>query len=83
VLAERAAKCIDSSLAWNDYWPIDMVVNDASRFRKLLQLGSFYTIEGKRTLRFEPIDAAATDEPMTYEPAACASIDALPDRDRW
>ena len=83
LLGELAAKCIDSSLAYSDYWPIDAVIHDAARFRKLLHRARFYVVDGKRTLRFEPIEAVETDGPMPFEALASLSIDELPDRDRW
>ncbi|CAM2158487.1 protein of unknown function (plasmid) [Pararobbsia alpina] len=83
LLGELAAKCIDSALAYSDYWPIDAVIYDAARYRKLLKLARFFVVDGRRTLRFEPIVAAKSDSNMPFEGLANLSIDQLPDRNRW
>jgi hypothetical protein len=84
LLSALAAKCIDSSLAYSDWWPMESLIKDAARYRKLLQLGKFYIIDGKQTLRFPAIDAIEPDDhPRTFDTVANMAIDALPDRDRW
>jgi hypothetical protein len=84
LLAMLAAKCIDSGMAYSDWWPAEPVIKDAERFRKLLATGKIYTIERKKTLRFPPIDVVEPeDELCGYDTLAYLAIDALPDRDRW
>jgi hypothetical protein len=83
LLAALAAKCIDSSLAYSEWWPVETLIKDAARYRKLLQRVRFETVGSKRLLQFTPIETAEPEDHCSHDALVGLTIDELPDRNRW
>jgi hypothetical protein len=49
-----AQKVGDSKITMRDFWPIDSVLTDAARYRKLAQLEKFVYIVGVESIQFPP-----------------------------
>ncbi|PVX85804.1 Lar family restriction alleviation protein [Paraburkholderia unamae] len=78
-----AQRLVDATVTTIDSWPIDPVLNDAARFRKLAQLAKWIELEGERYVQFPEVYSPAEDQDLLFEDRIAAAIDLLPDRDRW
>lgn len=78
-----ARRLVDATVVTFDSWPIDPVLNDAARYRKLVQLAKWVEIEGERYAQFPKVYTQREHLDMLYEDAIAAAVDTLPDRDRW
>ena len=64
------------------FWPVDTVLNNAARYRKLQQLAKRVYIDGIATIQFPRIAATGGDE-GSFENSVNLAVDDLPDRNRW
>lgn len=83
MFAMIARRLVDATVVTFDSWPIDPVLNDAARYRKLVQLAKWVEIEGERYAQFPKVYTQREHLDMLYEDAIAAAVDTLPDRDRW
>jgi hypothetical protein len=77
-----ARKIVDSKITLSDFWPVDTVLNDAARYRKLQQLAKRIYIDGIASIQFPRIPATGGDE-GNFENSINLAVDDLPDRNRW
>lgn len=77
-----AKKIADSKITMSENWPIDTVLNDAARYRKLQQLARRIYIDGIASVQFPRIPATGGDE-GNFENSVNLAVDDLPDRNRW
>ncbi|SAK96104.1 hypothetical protein AWB75_06982 [Caballeronia catudaia] len=77
-----AKKIADSKITMSEYWPVDPVLNDAARYRKLQQLARRIYIDGIASIQFPRIPATGGDE-GNFENSVNLAVDDLPDRNRW
>jgi hypothetical protein len=77
-----AKKISDSKITMSEYWPVDKVLNDAARYRKLQQLAKRIYIDGIASILFPRIPATGGDE-GNFENSVNLAVDDLPDRNRW
>ncbi|TCK32511.1 restriction alleviation protein Lar [Paraburkholderia sp. BL8N3] len=82
VFGTIAKKIADSKITMSDYWPVDTVLNDAARYRKLQQLAKRIYIDGIASIQFPRIPATGGDE-GNFENSVNLAVDDLPDRNRW
>lgn len=82
-LAMAAQKIVDSKITMRDFWAIDPVLKDASRYRKLVQLVKVLYIDQITHLQFPRVVAVGSMEHHAFEDRIAASVDELPDRNRW
>jgi hypothetical protein len=82
IFAMLAAKIVDSKITLSDFWPVDTVLNDAARYRKLQQLAKRVYIDGIASIQFPRIPATGGDE-GSFENSVNLAVDDLPDRNRW
>jgi hypothetical protein len=59
------------------------VLNDAARYRKLMQLAKWVDIDGERHIQFPKIPTPREHNDMLFDDRIAAAIDGMPDRDRW
>jgi hypothetical protein len=80
----RHAGCEDSRQQdhLERFWPVDTVLNNAARYRKLQQLPKRVYIDGIATIQFPRIAATGGDE-GSFENSVNLAVDDLPDRNRW
>ena len=83
VFAMLARRLIDATIVTFDGWPIEPVLHDAARYRKLVQLVKWIQIEGQRYAEFPRIFSPSEDGELLFEDRLAVAIDSLPDRDRW
>ena len=77
-----AKKIADSKITMSEFWPVDTVLNDAARYRKLQQLAKRIYIDGVASIQFPRIPATGGDE-GSFENSVNLAVDDLPDRNRW
>ena len=77
-----AKKIVDSKITMSEFWPVDTVLRDAARYRKLQQLAKRIYIDGIASVQFPRIPATGGDE-GNFENSVNAAVDDLPDRNRW
>ena len=77
-----AKKIADSKITMSEFWPVDTVLNDAARYRKLQQLATRIYIDGIASIQFPRIPATGGDE-GNFENSVNLAVDDLPDRNRW
>ena len=77
-----AKKIADSKITMSEFWPVDTVLNDAARYRKLQQLARRIYIDGIASIQFPRIPATGGDE-GNFENSVNLAVDDLPDRNRW
>jgi hypothetical protein len=83
IFAQLAQRLVDATVVTLETWPIDPVLNDAARYRKLVQLAKWVDIDGERHIQFPRIPTPREHNDMLFEDRIGAAIDAMPDRDRW
>ena len=83
LLAMLAQKVVDSKITMRDFWPIDRVLIDSARYRKLVQLAEFVYIDGVESIQFPRIPATGGEEERSFEDQIASAVDDLPDRCRW
>jgi hypothetical protein len=83
IFSTLAQKIVDGKITARDFWPIDPVLMDAARYRKLQQLARFVYIDGVASVQFPRIPATGGDEECPFETRVSAAVDDLPDRSRW
>ena len=83
VFAMLARRLIDATIVTFDGWPIEPVLRDAARYRKLVQLVKWTQVEGQRYAEFPRIFSPSEDGELLFEDRLAVAIDSLPDRDRW
>jgi hypothetical protein len=83
MFAMIARRLVDATIVTFDSWPIDPVLNDAARWRKLVQLAKWVEMEGETYVQFPKIYSPAEHGEMLFEDRIAAAIDSMPDRDRW
>ncbi|WP_250537125.1 Lar family restriction alleviation protein [Caballeronia sp. AZ10_KS36] len=77
-----AKKIADSKITMSEFWPVDTVLRDAARYRKLQQLAKRIYIDGIASVQFPRIPATGGDE-GNFENSVNEAVDDLPDRNRW
>jgi hypothetical protein len=77
-----AKKIVDSKITLSDFWPVEPVLNDAARYRKLQQMAKRIYIDGIASIQFPRIPATGGDEGC-FENSVNLAVDDLPDRNRW
>jgi hypothetical protein len=80
ILAQRL---VDASVSTIDSWPIDPVLRDAARYRKLVQLVKWLDVDGNRYIQFPTIPTPEEHADLMFENRISVAIDSMPDRDRW
>jgi len=83
IFAMIGRRLIDATIVTFDGWPIEPVLHDAARYRKLVQLAKWTQIEGQRYAEFPRIYSPSEDDELLFEDRLAVAIDSLPDRDRW
>ena len=83
MFAMLARRLVDATVVTFDSWPIDPVLNDAARYRKLVQLTKWVDIDGERYVQFPKVYTHPEDRDRLFEDAIASAVDSLPDRDRW
>jgi hypothetical protein len=83
ILSTLAQKIVDGKITARDFWPIDPVLMDAARYRKLQQLARFVYIAAVASVQFPRVPATGGDEQCPFETRVSAAGDDLPDRSRW
>lgn len=83
IVAMIARRMVDATVVTFDSWPIDPVLNDAARYRKLVQLTKWVDIDGERYVQFPKVFTHPEDRDRAFEDVIAAAVDSLPDRDRW
>ena len=83
LFAMLAQKIVDSKITMRDYWPVDPVLVDAARYRKLAQLAKFVYLDGVASVQFPRIPATGGEDERSFEDRVAAAVDDLPDRNRW
>jgi hypothetical protein len=83
IFAMLAQKVVDSKITMRDFWPIDPVLTDAARYRKLVQLAKFVYIDAIESVQFPRIPATGGEEERSFEDRIASAVDDLPDRSRW
>ncbi len=78
-----ARRLVDATVVTFDSWPIDPVLNDAARYRKLVQLTKWVDIDGERYVQFPKVYTHPEDRDRLFEDLIASAVDSLPDRDRW
>jgi hypothetical protein len=83
IFAMLAQRLVDAAISTNDCWPIEPLLNDAARYRKLMQLVKWVDIDGERYAQFPRIPTPAEHSDLVFEDRIALAVDAMPDRDRW
>jgi len=83
LFAMLAQKIVDSKITMRDYWPVDPVLIDAARYRKLAQLAKFVYLDTVASVQFPRIPATGGEDERSFEDRVAAAVDDLPDRNRW
>ncbi|MDQ7980348.1 Lar family restriction alleviation protein [Paraburkholderia sp. SARCC-3016] len=83
IFAQLAQRLVDATVVTIDSWPIDPVLHDAARYRKLMQLAKWVDIDGERHIQFPKVPTPREHNDMLFEDRIAAAIDSMPDRDRW
>ncbi|MCX5545506.1 Lar family restriction alleviation protein [Paraburkholderia sp. CNPSo 3076] len=83
LFAMLARRLVDATVVTFDSWPIDPVLNDAARYRKLVQLTKWVDIDGERYVQFPKVYTHPEDRDRLFEDVIASAVDSLPDRDRW
>jgi hypothetical protein len=83
MFAMIARRLVDATVVMFDSWPIDPVLNDAARYRKLMQLAKWVEMEGERYVELPRVYSPTEHDDLLFEDRIAAAIDSMPDRDRW
>lgn len=83
IFAMLAQRLVDASVSTIDSWPIDPVLHDAGRYRKLVQLAKWVDIDGERYVQFPKIPTPRKHDDCLFEDRIALAVDGMPDRDRW
>lgn len=83
IFAMLAQRIVDATVVTLDSWPIDPVLRDAARYRKLLQLARWVEIDGERAVQFPKVPSPREHQEMPFEDCIALAVDAMPDRNRW
>jgi hypothetical protein len=83
IFSMLAQRIVDATVATLDSWPIEPVLKDAARYRKLLQLARWVEIDGERAVQFPKIPSRREYQEMPFEDCVALAVDAMPDRNRW
>jgi hypothetical protein len=59
------------------------VLEDAARYRKLVQLAKWVEIDGHDYVQFPKISSPSEHRDFLFEDRIAMAVDAMPDRDRW
>ncbi|NIE81890.1 MULTISPECIES: Lar family restriction alleviation protein [unclassified Burkholderia] len=78
-----AQRIVDATIVTFDTWPIAPVLDDASRYRKLLQLAKWIEVDGEDYIQFPKIYSPNEHRDFLFEDRIATAVDAMPDRDRW
>ncbi|HDR9180717.1 TPA: Lar family restriction alleviation protein [Burkholderia vietnamiensis] len=78
-----AQRLVDATIVTIDAWPISPVLEDAARYRKLVQLAKWIEIDGHRYVQFPKIASPLDHNDGQFEERIAVAVDAMPDRDRW
>jgi len=78
-----AQRIVDATITTIDTWPISPVLDDAARYRKLMQLAKFVELDGERFIQFPKIPTQPEHDDYLFEDRIAMAIDSMPDRDRW
>lgn len=83
VFAMLAQRVVDATVVTFDSWPIDPLLKDAGRYRKLIQLARWVDIDNDRYVQFPKIPTPPEHDNFLFEDRIALAVDAMPDRDRW
>jgi hypothetical protein len=83
IFAMLAQRLVDASVSTIDSWPIEPVLKDAARYRKLVQLAKWVDIDGERHIHFPKIPTPPEHSDLMFEDRIALAVDGMPDRDRW
>ncbi|MDN7805759.1 Lar family restriction alleviation protein [Burkholderia gladioli] len=78
-----AQRIVDATVVTFDTWPIAPVLEDASRFRKLVQLAKWIEVDGEDYIQFPKIHSPREHRDFLFEDRIAIAVDGMPDRDRW
>lgn len=83
VVKMLAQRIVDATIVTFDTWPIAPVLEDASRYRKLVQLAKWIEVDGQDYIQFPKIHSPNGHRDFLFEDRIAIAVDAMPDRDRW
>jgi Restriction alleviation protein Lar len=83
LFAILAQRLVDASVSTIESWPIEPVLRDAARYRKLVQLVKWVDIDGDRYIHFPKIPTPPEHSDLMFEDRIAMAVDGMPDRDRW
>ncbi|CAG4914078.1 Lar family restriction alleviation protein [Paraburkholderia gardini] len=83
LLSILAKRIVDAAVVTLETWPISPVLEDAARYRKLVQLAKWVDIDGERHVQFPRIPTPKEHQDALFEDRIAFAVDAMPDRDRW
>ncbi|REG45428.1 restriction alleviation protein Lar [Paraburkholderia sp. BL6669N2] len=83
IFSALAQRLVDASVSTIESWPIDPVLQDAARYRKLVQLAKWVDIDGQRYVQFPKIPTPPEHDDCLFEDRIALAVDGMPDRDRW
>ncbi|WP_239511557.1 hypothetical protein [Burkholderia sp. JP2-270] len=78
-----AQRIVDATVVTFDTWPIAPVLEDAARYRKLVQLAKWIEVDGQDYVQFPKIHSPSEHRDFLFEDRIAIAVDAMPDRDRW
>ncbi|MGU7775647.1 Lar family restriction alleviation protein [Burkholderia sp. MR1-5-21] len=78
-----AQRLVDATVVTIDTWPIAPILEDAARYRKLVQLAKWIKIDGHDYVQFPKISSPPEHDDFLFEDRIAMAVDAMPDRDRW
>ncbi|WP_321882568.1 Lar family restriction alleviation protein [Burkholderia cepacia] len=78
-----AQRLVDATVVTFDTWPIAPVLEDAARYRKLVQLAKWIEVDGQDYVQFPKIHSPNEHRDFLFEDRIAVAVDAMPDRDRW
>lgn len=78
-----AQRIVDATVVTFDTWPIAPVLEDASRYRKLVQLAKWIEVDGEDYIQFPKIHSPTEHRDFLFEDRIAIAVDSMPDRDRW
>lgn len=78
-----AQRIVDATVVTFDTWPIAPVLEDAARYRKLVQLAKWIEVDGQDYVQFPKIHSPNEHRDFLFEDRIAIAVDAMPDRDRW
>lgn len=81
--AMLAQRLVDATVVTSDSWPIEPLLRDAGRYRKLVHHAQSVSIDGERYIQFPKVHNPNRDPFVLYEAEAAAAVDGLSDRSRW